>query len=162
MNNNREAENQLYQAEPTQSTLSQERKTFFTHTRHDLRTPINHLIGYGELLLEEAEEAGLSSFVISLQAICKTSRQVLLLINAAFDHSTGDISKTQIEQLRTNTPELLDQLSEVSNLLLSEARERGYNTYLSSLQKIHNAAKQLSELINKFLASAVCEEISTK
>ena len=27
--------------------------------RHELRTPINHIMGYSELLLEEAEETGL-------------------------------------------------------------------------------------------------------
>jgi signal transduction histidine kinase len=26
--------------------------------RHDLRTPVNHIIGYSEMLLEDAEESG--------------------------------------------------------------------------------------------------------
>ena len=28
--------------------------------RHELRTPINHILGYTEILLEEASEAGLA------------------------------------------------------------------------------------------------------
>ena len=30
----------------------------YSKVRHDLRTPINQIIGYSELLQEEAEEAG--------------------------------------------------------------------------------------------------------
>ncbi len=44
---------------------------------HDLRTPLNHIIGYTEMLIEQAQEKGQDEFVPDLQ---KTgdSREALL------------------------------------------------------------------------------------
>ena len=45
--------------------------------RHDLRTPINQIIGYSEMLEEEAAEAGQSEYVPDLQKIQKAARTLL-------------------------------------------------------------------------------------
>ncbi len=49
--------------------------------RHDLRTPINQILGYSELLQEEAEEKGLPGFVSDLQKIQAAARRLLGLID---------------------------------------------------------------------------------
>jgi signal transduction histidine kinase len=45
--------------------------------RHDLRTPVNHILGYAELLLEDATEHHLESLLPSLQRIQSGGRQLL-------------------------------------------------------------------------------------
>ena len=45
--------------------------------RHDLRTPVHQILGYSELLQEEAEEAGHQSFVSDLGKIQLAARQLL-------------------------------------------------------------------------------------
>jgi sigma-B regulation protein RsbU (phosphoserine phosphatase) len=50
--------------------------------RHDLRTPLNQIIGYGELLEEEAEERGLDQFAADLRKIQDAARHLLATINA--------------------------------------------------------------------------------
>jgi adenylate cyclase len=49
--------------------------------RHDLRTPVNQILGYAELLQEEMEDRGLSEFVSDLQKIQKAARNQIELIN---------------------------------------------------------------------------------
>jgi class 3 adenylate cyclase len=58
------------------------------HLRHDLRTPINQILGYSELLLEEAQEAALRSTALSpgelssdLTKIRQAAKTLLNLIN---------------------------------------------------------------------------------
>ena len=51
--------------------------------RHELRTPVNHLIGYAELLLEE--EGLPSASVTQLEAIRALARQVLELVPGLLD-----------------------------------------------------------------------------
>jgi class 3 adenylate cyclase len=53
--------------------------------RHTLRTPLNHIIGYSEMLLEEAGERGLESAVADLRRIHAAGKQLLACINELFD-----------------------------------------------------------------------------
>ncbi|MFH0341197.1 MAG: response regulator [Chromatiales bacterium] len=58
------------------------------HLRHELRTPINHIIGYSELLLEEAEDRQLKPFTSDLKKIHTAGKTLLGMINALFDSPT--------------------------------------------------------------------------
>ena len=49
--------------------------------RHDLRTPVNHIIGYSEMLLEDAEECGNESSASDLKKIRSAAHELLGLIN---------------------------------------------------------------------------------
>ena len=49
--------------------------------RHDLRTPLNQILGYGEMLEEDAQAAGQASAVSDLRKIQQAARRMLDLIN---------------------------------------------------------------------------------
>jgi phosphoserine phosphatase RsbU/P len=49
--------------------------------RHELRTPINQIIGYSEMIQEDAEDAGQSGYSSDLQKIQLAARHMLALIN---------------------------------------------------------------------------------
>jgi phosphoserine phosphatase RsbU/P len=52
-----------------------------SHLRHDLRTPINQIIGYSELLMEEAADAGHGAYDSDLKKIQRAAKVLLDLIN---------------------------------------------------------------------------------
>ncbi|HXJ77550.1 MAG TPA: response regulator [Candidatus Methylomirabilis sp.] len=52
------------------------------HARHELRTPLGHIIGYAEMLLEELEGAGPGPLEAPLQALHADARQLLSRLNA--------------------------------------------------------------------------------
>ncbi|HEX8422774.1 MAG TPA: histidine kinase dimerization/phospho-acceptor domain-containing protein, partial [Pyrinomonadaceae bacterium] len=55
--------------------------SFGAHVRHELRTPINAVIGYSEMLIEELADApGHDEFVADLQKTHAAARQLLELI----------------------------------------------------------------------------------
>ena len=51
---------------------------------HDLRTPLNQIIGYSALLMEQAQEQGQSSFVPDLHKTQRAGQELLALINHHF------------------------------------------------------------------------------
>ena len=59
-----------------------------SHLRHELRTPINHIIGYSELLLEEADDSALQPFTGDLQKIHTAGKTLLGMLNALFESPT--------------------------------------------------------------------------
>ena len=58
------------------------------NVRHTLRTPLNHIIGYSEMLMEEAGDRGLEAFTADLQKIHKAGKQLLGFINDFFERPT--------------------------------------------------------------------------
>ncbi len=49
--------------------------------RHDLRTPLNHIIGYGEILLQEAEDIGATKILTDLARVVRAGKEVLSSID---------------------------------------------------------------------------------
>jgi adenylate cyclase len=87
--------------------------------RHTLRTPLNHIIGYSELLLEEAKERGLEDMVADLQNIHTAGKELLALFNelfnpAAVDTDTADTALETSAGLPTNEPGDVAQSTEGS------------------------------------------------
>ena len=51
------------------------------HLRHDLRTPLNAVKGYGELLIEDWQDGGATSLMADLQQVITTANQLLAMID---------------------------------------------------------------------------------
>ena len=51
---------------------------------HDLRTPLNQIIGYSEMLAEQAQDTGQTAFVADLHKVQSAGQQLLSLLDANF------------------------------------------------------------------------------
>ncbi len=56
---------------------------------HDLRTPLNHIIGYSEMLIEEAKD-GHDEMLPHLQKIHAAGQQLLALMNDNLEAGRGE------------------------------------------------------------------------
>jgi len=65
----------------------------WSHVRHDFRTPINQIIGYGEMLEEDAAAAGQDEAVSDLRKIQQAARRMLELINVHLNPSAPGMAK---------------------------------------------------------------------
>ncbi len=64
--------------------------------RHDLRTPVNHIVGYAEMLLEDAVEAKQVERRQALEVAIGAAQDVLSLINTALPPSRDEIPPQDI------------------------------------------------------------------
>ena len=122
--------------------------------RHQLRTPINAMIGYSEMLLEDAAERGQEDFIPDLQRIHTASNQLLAHVNDIFDPAkleAGQFSR-DVDTFGANLqPALRAPVTAIvgySEMLLRDAAERGQEDFIPDLQKIHDAAQHFLVLIN--------------
>ena len=51
---------------------------------HDLRTPLGHILGYSELLIEQMQEAGHDEFIPYLEKIRTAGNQLLEMMTDNF------------------------------------------------------------------------------
>ena len=52
---------------------------------HDLRTPLSHIIGYSEMLMEQAREAGHEDYLPDLQKVNAAGLRLLALMEEHFE-----------------------------------------------------------------------------
>ena len=124
--------------------------------RHDLRTPVNHIIGYSELLLEEAGE-GLGE---DLQRIHSGGRELLSVINEFFDDATFDLNKVREDAtlLKLRTP--VTQIIGYCELLFEEASDRATKEILDDLNRVLTAASEWLNMMESTLFPMAKGELS--
>ena len=133
-------------ASPTQ-------RAFLAHMRHQLRTPINAMIGYSEMLLEDAADRGQEDFIPDLQRIHMASNQLLAHVNDIFDPARLEASPSglNLHTFDANLqPVLLTPVTAIigySEMLLEDAADRGQEDFIPDLQRICDAAQHFLVLI---------------
>jgi DNA-binding response OmpR family regulator/tRNA A-37 threonylcarbamoyl transferase component Bud32 len=70
--------------------------------RHELRTPVNHIVGYAEMLLEDAADPTLADRRAALEQTIEAARDVLTLINATLPSTRTEIPVSDVVSLYTS------------------------------------------------------------
>jgi PAS domain S-box-containing protein len=131
-------------------TDSRAQRALLANLRHELRTPINAIIGYSEMLLEELEDAGEQACLADLQNIQACGTQLLSLVNTILDPVKLEASQFNLnlatfgETIRVELRTPLNTVIGYCELLLEEATAE----LIPDLQKIHTAAQHLLTMIN--------------
>jgi CheY-like chemotaxis protein len=120
------------------------RKATLAHLRHELRTPINGIIGYAEMLLEDVED---ESFTGDLQRILAGGRKLLGLINEVLADDVAGNQERDLEELAKQIEvDLRTPITSVlgyAEMLLETAQEEGQEELVPDLEKIRSAANRL-------------------
>ena len=69
---------------------------FLANMSHEFRTPLNAIIGYSEILKEDALEHGQSASVTDLERIKSAGRHLLAMVNEVLDLSRIEAGKTEL------------------------------------------------------------------
>ena len=131
-------------------TDSRAKTILLANLRHELLTPVNAIMGYSEMLLEDLTDQGCTAFIPDLQKIHLCGTQLLSLIHTILDPTKLETSSFQLDiasfgrtiRLELRTP--LNAAIGYCELLLEEAPSE----IVTDLTKIHGAANHLLTLID--------------
>ncbi len=115
--------------------------------KHDLRTPLNHIIGYCEMLLEESGELPPPQFVADLERIHFAGRRLLTVINDLFDPVKSLAYKADPNLVHHEIRTPLNQIIGYGEMLQEEAKEHGGQALVADIEKILAAARELLRLV---------------
>ena len=93
----REAEEQLAAARDAAEAANRAKSQFIANMSHELRTPLSAVIGYAEMLEEEAEDLGAGGLVEDIRKIESNARHLLSLINDVLDLSKIEAGKMEVQ-----------------------------------------------------------------
>ncbi len=122
-----------------QNARDAEKAQRLARIRHELRTPINHIIGYSELLLDEEDLP--RAFVEDLNKIRAGGRRLLQLIAEYFNIDSPAQRSANEGQIYHELRTPVNQIIGYSELLQEQAQEQRRDRIGSDLQKIHQAAR---------------------
>ena len=125
------------------------RKLDLSKIRHDLRTPINHILGYCEMLQEDEQLPAM--FAPDLAKIHAGGRQLLALIAEYFDEETFETKRGDVQRLCHDLRTPVNQIIGYSEMLQEQAEEIGRKKYLPDLRKIRDAAAAWLGLMEEHL-----------
>ena len=116
--------------------------------RHELRTPINHILGYCEMLMEEAQFP--KAHVEDLRRIHTGGRELQVLIARYFDEEQF-FQQRDLHQLYHELRTPVNQIIGYSDLLIEQADDPEMRGAIPDLQKIRDAAANWLALMEAYL-----------
>lgn len=119
--------------------------------KHELRTPLNHIIGYCEMLIEQAQDEGLEEFIADLDRIHSAGKRLLGVVDDLCDPTGSRRMDEASMHHEVRTP--LNQVIGYAEILQEQAKERGQDSFISDLEKVHTAGRHLLDLIVENFAS---------
>lgn len=90
---------------------SKAKSTFLSNMSHDIRTPMNAIIGFANLAVKNVEDPVRTKDYLA--KILASSNHLLALINDVLEMSRIESGKIQLEETECNLPELLHDLNTI-------------------------------------------------
>jgi phosphoserine phosphatase RsbU/P len=132
--------------------------------RHDFRTPINAIIGYSEMLLEDLEEAKDDPLINLFQKINVGGRELFSIINQNLDTSLEKSLKTLLvlhpilEAIEIESNSSLERILENCQLLKNN---ESLVELLPDVERIESSALRFREMLKQSLQISILPVTST-
>ena len=135
-------------------SASKAKSTFLSNMSHDIRTPMNAIIGFATLALDDIRDG--KKVEDYLSKILSSSKHLLGLINDILDMSRIESGKVVLEEQETD---LVTTLQELQSIMEGQAKERKIKLHIdySNLRDRHVFCDKtrLNQVMFNLLANAV-------
>ena len=111
--------------------------------RHDLRTPVNHIVGYTEMLLEDLEGPGHEEQRAALEKALNAARDALKAISLVLDPTRDAIEPGELTGLYLRLEEPQKRIMDAVHAVLAVTGETPSASFVEDLHRIEAAAARL-------------------
>ena len=128
------------------------------HLRHELYTPLNHIIGYSEMLLEDAADGPAHALAPGLRTVRERAQRLLALINECLGHRGAEAGHADCARLAAEASGPLGAMLSETKALQALASESTTAGTAEDLERIVQAATALRSLITAGLEAVAMGE----
>lgn len=151
----REAEEALAAAKAAAEDANMAKSQFIANMSHELRTPLSAVIGYSEMLEEEAEELeGAEAFREDLAKINANARHLLSLINDVLDLSKIEAGKMEVQPEDFAPQALLEEVVATVGALVAKKDNTLEVAIDPALPPMHSDPVKLRQCLFNLLGNA--------
>jgi adenylate cyclase len=118
-----------------------------SHLRHELHTPLNHIIGYSELLLESAGEGHIVALEPKLRELHQCARQLMVLVDEMLGRTRREPGDIDLHRLDTQSSAPIATIIATADELRRQSEQMGAAEAGQDLDRIASAARTLRTMI---------------
>lgn len=133
---------------------NQAKSRFIANISHEFRTPLNALLGYSEILYEEAQDRGHSYYLEDLKRLREASQRLLVLVNDALAVANIETGHVELNLARIPLPPLLADLNTAMQARLQKQGNQFYITSNKNTQLLYTDAEKLKQILLNLLDNA--------
>ncbi|MCM1540111.1 MAG: response regulator [Blautia sp.] len=158
MLSDRTKERQMYEALgealSAAKAANEAKSNFLSNMSHDIRTPMNAIVGFSTLLAKDAEYP--DKVREYTRKISSSSQHLLSLINDILDMSKIESGKTVLNKMEFSLPELVDDLYTMM-LPQARAKEQSFELYTKGKlpERLIGDKLRLNQVLINLLSNAV-------
>ncbi len=120
-----------------------EGENLLANLRHSLRTPLNQILGYTEMLQEEAAELGCVVELLDLQKVHAAGQQLLALVNESLSQARVRAGRFDLVEFRRDARTLLNLIVGYSGMCGENLVDPRHIQVTDDLGRIETAAANL-------------------
>ncbi len=132
------------------------------HLRHEVRTPLNHIIGYSEMLLEDMAAADSAVFEPGLRRVQEEARKLMLLVNDFFGKVPADGGEVDLAGLTSQLTSPLQSIINAVEALSGQAAQADAQGMHEDLGRIALAVSNLQALLSSGVSSPSTQSGATQ
>jgi DNA-binding response OmpR family regulator len=119
------------------------RTTDSSRLRHDLRSPINLVVGYAEILREDVEDPARAAERAALDEVLAAAREALGRIDGVFAMAAAETANTELAALEAALRGPRDRILAAASMLAASDARADHATWNTDVARIRAAAESL-------------------
>lgn len=143
-----------------------EKDALISKARHNLKNPVNAILGFSEMLIEDCEDEGIDDILPDLKKVHDSGIEILKIIEESLSDSNVEVSGEKISEIgrkmeiSLRTP--INTVIGYSEMLQEDADDIELDTLHEDLEKIIKSGRALTKEIDKVISFNPTEFVEKK